>query len=318
MILWPHYPMLLIDRSIVAIGRIRCKQSAFLWAQQMHNMAALRVSRKSFTRRYTDRTRALSKLVANLPNRASPDEIHDLRVAIRRIQMMRRLMPGSLKVSEDSKRFDFALRSVMKATSQLRDMDTLVETLESQVRSVPAELLVSLENQRSDAAARAKVATEVLKEALAPELDASALRGKRLSKRLRKRVRRRSKGASSMLAAVLEDESKAVELHSLRKEVKKMRYLIELAEKPPSRLPSLEKWQESLGAIRDLDVAIAYLEGAFGESGQRAILELQRARHLNYLKFVRSYTTGRMLAQRARRSPPMGALDLANLNPDEE
>jgi CHAD domain-containing protein len=283
-------------------------------AQGSAAVAALQVRRKALVRNHDERTRALLSMAANLPDRPSPDEIHDLRVAARRIQVTRRLMPMSVRRSQGSKRFDFALRTVLKATSQLRDMDTLMDALKSYTGSLPGGLLVNLENQRSDAAARAKLAIGGLAEVPAPEPDASELRGKRLSKRLRKAFRKHAKEASSLLTDVLSDESKAVELHSLRKEVKKMRYLTELADKPPQLVASLARWQESLGAIHDIDVAIAYLKEVDTDSG-RAILELQRARHSKYLAFVRDYGTAQLQAPGEKGGLFLGALSTTGLSP---
>jgi CHAD domain-containing protein len=280
-------------------------------------MATLRVGRKSLAKGYADRTGALLKMVSDLPDRPSPDEVHDLRVAVRRIQVMRRLMPRSVRSTQDSKTFNLALKSVLKATSQLRDMDTLMVTLKSCKGNLPAGLLVSQENQRSDSAARAKVTIGTLADVKVPELDTSKLRGRRLSRRFRKGVRGHSNKASLLLTQVLNDESKMVELHSLRKEVKKMRYLLELAAKTPARLPSLAKWQESLGAIHDLDVAIAYLKGVGAGSGRGAILELQRARHSNYLTFVRAYRADQMQALGEGGAPSVGAPAPASLRPTE-
>ena len=127
----------------------------------------------------------------------------------------------------------------------------------------------------------------------APKRDASELRGKLLTRRLKTGFRQRRKEASSLLTDLLSDESKAVELHSLRKEIKKMRYLTELADKPAERLSFLAKWQDSLGAIHDLDVAIAYLKGVGGASG-KTIPELQKARHSWYLAFVRDFRSAQM------------------------
>jgi CHAD domain-containing protein len=281
------------------------------------SMAALRVGRKSLAKGYADRTGALMKMAAELPDRPSPDEIHDLRVAARRIQVMRKLMSRTVRNSQDSKTFNLALKSVMKATSQLRDLDTLMVTLKSYKGNLPNGILVSLENQRSDSAARAKVTIGALADVQLGELDTSKLRGKRLSRRFRKDVRKHSKKASSLLTQVLNDESKAVELHSLRKEVKKLRYLLELADKTPARFSSLAKWQDSLGAIRDLDVAIAYLKGIGAGPGRGAILELQRARRSNYLAFVRAYRTDRMQALGEGGALPVGALAPANLGPPQ-
>lgn len=276
----------------------------------------MRVGRKAFTKRYDDRTRALLKMAVSLPDRPSADEIHNFRVAARRIQVMRRLMPRTVRGSQGPKRLDFALRTVLKATSKLRDMDTLLDTLKSRQGSLPDGLLVNLENQRSDAAARTKESVKVLSDATAPRLDALELRGKRLSKRLRKGLRKHSKEASSLVTEVLSDESKGVELHSLRKEVKKIRYLTELADKPPRRLSSLVKWQESLGAIHDLDVAVAYLK-VIGVGSGKAVYELQRARHFKYLAFVRDYKTAQMHAVAEGELLPVAVLAPTDFSPVE-
>ncbi len=278
-------------------------------------MATLRVRRRSLEGRYRDRAKALLEFAVDLPSRPNPDQIHDLRVTARRLQMLSKLLPRLVRGPQGFKRFGFALRSVLRATSQLRDLDTLMDTLESQKRNLPGELFVALENQRSDAAARAKAATEVLAEAPAPDFETSQLKSRRLTKRLRKRVRKSRGSASGLMAAVLTDESKVEELHSLRKEVKRMRYLLELADGSPSELPSLTNWQDALGSIHDLDVAIAYLEGNRIESKRKAILELRRSRTSKYLKFVRDYRTDLMESFGEGKTLPLSSRPAAGLNP---
>ena len=270
-------------------------------------MSPLRVSRRSVQRRYKERTRQLLQLAVDMPGRPSPEEIHDLRVAARRIQVIRKLLPGEVRESQASKTFDLALRSVLKSTSQLRDLDTLVDTLKAHKADLPSDLLVALEIQRSDVAARAKAAISVLTEVPAPDLEPAETRGKKVSRRLRKRVKRRNRTISQLLMGVLGEESKVDELHTLRKEVKKMRYLLELADGAPSQLRQLMHWQESLGVIHDLDVAVAYLEKLQFDFKRRAILDLTHARHVSYLKFVRDYRTRYLEGER----PPIQASDSA-------
>ena len=85
------------------------------------------------------------------------------------------------------------------------------------------------------------------------------------------------------------DESKVAELHALRKEVKKLRYLCELADGPPRELAVLTKWQGYLGSVHDIDVALEHVRGnAIGFQG-RAISQLERSRHLGYTKFIGEY-----------------------------
>ena len=255
-------------------------------------MAAVRVKPKAFWKKYRERVRSLVELAASLPDRPSPDQIHDLRVGIRRVQMARRLLPRSVRSSDTAGQYDQALKSVLRTTSQLRDLDTLEDTLEHHKTGLPADVFVVLENKRSDAAASAKAAIEVLSEVPAPDLDEYPMSKKRLSRRLEKRVAKRGQVVSGLLTKVVEDESKVDELHTLRKEVKKLRYLLELADNRQDRLQRLTGWQESLGAIHDLDVAVTFLESSDGESKGKAIRELKRARHSHYVKFVRGYSKG--------------------------
>jgi CHAD domain-containing protein len=257
-------------------------------------MVALQVGRSSFEREYRDRAKTLLKLARNLPDRPTPADVHELRVTARRIQVMRMLLPKEIRTSQESRRFGLALKSVLRATSQLRDSDTLLDTLEAHKDSLPAEILVNLKNQRSDMAARAKAATDLLTEIPTPDLESPQIRGKKASRRLRSRIRKQGRMATKLLPTVLGDESKVAELHSLRKDVKKLRYLLELADKSPPELPVMTRWQESLGAIHDLDVAASYLRSQTDQESERTVRELLRIRHAYYLKFVNEYMTDSM------------------------
>jgi len=247
---------------------------------------ALKVGSREFARRYHEKARGLSDIARGLSDRPTPGEVHDLRVAARRVQVMRRLLPRKVRVSQASRRFDLVLKSTLNGTSQLRDLDTLMSTLEEHRGNLPGQLLVTLENQRSDAAARAKAACEVLASSTPPEFEPGETTGRKLSRKLRKRARRHGRTAMELLSEVLTDESKVEELHSLRIEVKKLRYLLELSQKSPRELPVLTRWQESLGTIHDLDVALRYLEEGDLKLKGWALDELRRSRHRAYLKFV--------------------------------
>lgn len=249
-------------------------------------MAVLRIGSREFERRYHERAEQLFDIVGSLSDRPSPEEIHDLRVAARRFQVVRGLLPRRVRISVSSKRFALVLKSSLKGTSQLRDLDTLMSTLDEHKAGLPSHLLVTLENQRSDAAARAKVACEVLADSPPPDIEPAEIKGKALSRRLRKRARKHGRASSRLLSEVLQDESKVEELHSLRVEVKKLRYLLELSEKGSRELALVTRWQESLGEIHDLDVALRFLEESDLELKGWAMDRLRRSRHRAYLKFV--------------------------------
>ena len=257
-------------------------------------MSALKVGGKVFRTRYTERTKSLLKLAGDLPDRPSPGQVHDLRVTIRRTQVMGKLLPRRVRMSQGFGGFTLALKSVMKATSQARDLDTLMDTLERYRSRLPADLLVALSNQRSDAAARARSSSDLLADA-APGILPLGVRGKKLSRRLRSLVKKRGRVVLGLLKQVPKDETKTEELHSLRKEAKVLRYFLELADGSPRELPILTRWQDSLGAIHDLDVAIAYLgENQVAFERDSVLRELKWERHRCYLKFVHEYRSDSM------------------------
>lgn len=253
-------------------------------------MANLRIIPKRFARRYRQNAKELLKLTRDFPDHPSPEEIHDVRVTTRRVEAARRLMPKGTRSLQASRKFDLSLKSLLKSTTRVRDLDILMKTLEPDKGSLPAEVFRSLDDERSDAANSARAAMKAFSNAPVPALDSSRADRKKLSRRLRRRIKRRSQIVVGLLREVLKDESKVVELHSLRKEVKKLRYLLELADKSPPESSVLTKWQDALGSVHDLDIATSYLQDKRWQfEREEALSELTRRRHLSYLRFVRKY-----------------------------
>ena len=225
-------------------------------------------------------------LARKLPERPDPEAIHDLRVAARRVQAMVRVLPKGVRRSKRAREFRAAVGSLLKSTSQIRDMDTLTETLQVERTSLPGELLRSLENERSDLAATSRPVVMAFMRVRTPLLDSSQINPKKLARRLRKEVDEELQMVSTLLPEVTGSESKIKELHTLRKEVKKLRYVMELAEGTASELRNLTEWQEALGAAHDIDVAIEYLRASGWKVPESALADLGRKRHSMYIRFL--------------------------------
>ena len=265
-------------------------------------MASPKVSPRALERSYRQRRGALLELVSALPDRPSPETVHELRVAARRLLATRSVLPRHVR--ESSGLFSSSLKTSLKETSALRDLDTLLHGLEPLGSLVPADTLQRLANQRSDASAKAKAAVSALPGMVPPAFEASDLGRRKASRRLRKRVRRHGRMASKLLQDVIEDETKVEQLHSLRKEIRKLRYLLELAAGDAPGLQVRARWQDSLGEIRDLDVAVEFLRRTGGPDAGGALGRLERSRHLAYARFlgdcgklsIRALNKGRALA----------------------
>ena len=255
-------------------------------------MANLKVGTKAFVRSYRQRTRRVEGLARRFSDSPSPEEVHDLRVAARRAQVLFRLLPKELRKSKSSEEFAVAIASLLANTSRIRDLDTLTLTLEQPGEDLPAELFRTLSRERTVSLGRARRAVALASEASPPAVDGE-LDGKRISRRLRRRVKRRREAIAGLLPVVLNDESKVKELHSLRREAKKLRYLLELADSPPPELGELARWQEALGSVHDLDVAVEYLGHARLAPPVKAVARLRRERNEAYVRFKKGCKPGR-------------------------
>ncbi len=251
-------------------------------------MAAPKATPRPFVKTYTERSRSLVELAKGASLELAPETVHDLRVTSRRLQTMTKLLPRRERSSDQVKGFVSALKTLLKGTSAVRDADTLVQTLESYGGVLPSDFMRSLQMEREREAERAQAQTRsftLLVESWG-RLPRAETRG--LARRSRQRVKKCGRSLEGVLRVVTDDESKVAELHSLRKQVKKLRYLLELTPNKPGALAALERWQEELGLVHDLDVAIQFASDNLTPLRFAKALEaLKRRRHLAYLRFCR-------------------------------
>ena len=242
----------------------------------------------SFRELYRARARGLARLSEQASASLTPEVVHDLRVTSRRLQAMHRLLPKATRASRESKAFEAAVKDLLKSTSRVRDADTLLKTLETFRDHIPPSLFDSLHSERDGTAEEARLSVRRMADARPPRVGASAVDGGRLSKRLGRRLSRRAHTVQRLLAAALDDESDVARLHELRKEVKKLRYLLELTGKAPEALSTLTRWQDSLGAIRDLDVALEFVAPKVAGPAGGIVRELSVKRRSGYASFSKA------------------------------
>ncbi len=251
-------------------------------------MAAPRVTSSSFVKAYKERSRSLVKLAKGASLELAPEAVHDLRVTSRRLQIMTKLLPRRERSSDQVKAFDSALKTLLKDTSAVRDADTLAQTLKPYGSMLSPDFTRSLQLEREREAERAQAQIRSLTLVLESwgRLPRAETRG--LTRRFRQRVKKCGRSLDDVLRMVTEDESKVAELHSLRKQVKKLRYLLELTPGRSGALAALERWQEELGLVHDLDVAIQFAaDNLTPFRFAKALEALKRRRHLAYLRFCR-------------------------------
>jgi CHAD domain-containing protein len=212
-----------------------------------------------------------------------PEELHDLRVAGRRLDAILRQYRSSLSASLLGIRP--TLKSVLRALGPVRDLDVALSELETFSRQLPKSERHSVEPLRRHLASeRTRARTRMLSvldsvpvqkslQELTSLLSAPSAQSEQPAapsaleaapKLIRQRYRKLRKSAD-----LLTSDSSMEEFHQVRGHVKKFRYALEAVAtiygKPADEmLRSLRRWQEKLGVQQDAAVASHRLKALAG------------------------------------------------------
>jgi CHAD domain-containing protein len=213
--------------------------------------------------------RETAQLVASKPRVESaptPDEIHQLRVAARRLRVALRLF-GRMLPSADTARFQADLRWFASSLGDVRDLDVYTENFKAYARTLPAEQRADLRGyelylRRERAAARQRAAAAAASPrsaALIADLERFAAAGPSPgslrrwgSRSVRDGVRqsmRRSVARVRRLGAALTPRAQPDELHELRIKTKRLRYELEFF---AAVYPALKETAKQCKAVQDL------------------------------------------------------------------
>lgn len=238
--------------------------------------------------------RGVAMLLENrpLPDRAAtPDEVHQLRVAARRLRVAFRLFRRMLP-SRDVARFRADLRWFASSLGDVRDLDVYTDNFKAYVSTVPPEQRddlsgyeLYLRRDRSDARNRAtamfaepRVAAlfDDVARFVAMGPSAGALRRWR-SLSVRDGIRanvRRSVSRVRRLGNAVTPRSRATELHELRIKAKRLRYELEFFADvyPALEVPATacKALQDLLGTLQDVSTATARLRRYANLLGKQA------------------------------------------------
>lgn len=225
------------------------------------------------------------------PKAAEPlsvDTVHDMRVATRRLRAALQVFQGVGRLGKLERR----VKQLQDALGEVRDLHVLRDWMAGAARHEKPQRRKALEAWSSQREALLRQQEERLRAELnrweartVPALlrqleqleDSRPYGGKHVRRHLRWRVRRVEKRMKRYAQA-----ADAVSLHELRKELKKLRYELEIFQPALRRtlsalLQVLAPLQEELGQAHDADVRLALLERAAAESSpsqREAVREL--------------------------------------------
>lgn len=226
-------------------------------------------------------------------------QIHDLRTSIRRLDAAFSTLPKKYRNAlSPLSQYVLTCKKLFKVNSEIRDLDIIQGKLQS--HSPQDDQKEIIEQLRATRQARLEHAKEIalsLKNTdITKLLDKINVTERDLQKRYNKILSRLISKIEASFPVVITNSSKIEELHGLRKDCKKLRYMLELLPDDNKIALQMEKTlqriQDILGSIHDNDFTISYLE-SLGQSSKEVQeiksteSEERRLKYEEFLKFCK-------------------------------
>lgn len=255
-------------------------------------MNAFSISSKSFVAKLQENIQRVDKRVNDYIADPNEDNIHDIRTAIRKIDASFRSLPK--KVRRKSRVYDYITSSkqLFKINSQVRDYDIIYGKLEKySSEPVYTELTEALKKRRNAKLRKARNIALSLRKLPLPKVDEDHIPNRKLQQRFNKVVTRFSDRIELNFPIVITNANKTQQLHEMRKDCKKLRYLLEILPNQNNEIAKtiteLEEIQDMLGSIHDDDIMITYLRRVKRPKKVHHILDEEIAeRNKKYEEFV--------------------------------
>ena len=154
-------------------------------------------------------------------------------------------------------------KQLFKINSQIRDYDIIYEKLEKySSEPIYTELTDSLKKRRAVKLRKARNIALSLRKLTLPKINDDDIPDKKLQQTFNKVVSKFSDRIELNLP--VQNISKTRQLQEMRKDCKKLRYILELLPNQSNEIAKtiteLEEMQDMLGSIHDDDIMIAYLK----------------------------------------------------------
>jgi CHAD domain-containing protein len=246
----------------------------------------------SFPAKYARTRKILAKKLTAYLKDSNPENVRSLRIAIRRMSLSIELLPKKMRKEKATRTVAASLEQASKANAKVRDLDIVISKI-SPYRSdvsVDNQIAKIKETRESQLQAARRQTLRLQKQAI-PKVGKKDLSNPKLQKRLNMTTTQLILAINTRLPLVIQDSSNARDLHLLRMDCRRLRYLADLfrSKKTARLLTRLRSWQDLLGFIHDSDLSIDYLRNLEEAPEMQPILnDLVTQRSQSYEKFSSS------------------------------
>ncbi|HEX5982175.1 MAG TPA: CHAD domain-containing protein, partial [Nitrososphaeraceae archaeon] len=191
--------------------------------------------------------------------------IHDLRKSIRRLDSAYFSLPKEFRKNKPIKNYVNHSKDLFKSNSQVRDYDIFLEKINSHnsTNNKNNNLKDQIEQNKKTQLETAKKIAQNLELYDFPQIGNALISDKKVQKRFNKVSDMFNDKIKKELDIVIQDKNKIKKLHELRKDCKKLRYLLELISDQDKDIEKtvkqLDDIQDILGEIHDCDATIMFL-----------------------------------------------------------
>ena len=224
--------------------------------------------------------------------------IHDVRTSVRRFNAAFLVLPKRYRKGCLLSDYNQLANKFFKVNSEIRDMDIISEKLHGYSQTDQRNVVIDLlKKDRQSNLEGAKTIALTLKNMNSNKIfDKIDITEKELQKRYNKLLFRLISKIDTNFLIVITNSLKIKELHELRKDCKKLKYILELLVKDNNNknniatglIKTLQNIQDILGSIRDYDITIDYLKKLEPSKEIQEIVNNEiEQRRLKYEEFLR-------------------------------
>lgn len=190
------------------------------------------------------------------------ENVHDVRTSIRRLDAAYKILPKKIKQKEKTVRFIKLRKEFFKINSEIRDWDIIKQNLASYSSEVIQKIIEKINAKKQEKILLAQKKARVASKQKTIQINHEEISPEKLEKKFKKITLQLINKIERSIPIIVSSDKKIEELHELRKDCKKLRYLLELTnhEESSSFIGKIKEMQDVLGIIRDRDITLEFLK----------------------------------------------------------
>lgn len=214
---------------------------------------------------------------------SNEENIHDLRTSLRRFDASFRLLPKEIRKNSKNENARDCYDNLFKLNSEIRDMDIIRSKFIHYPKDVTSKypnFLGTLKKHRNIKLSEAKEVALSARDLQPFRIKKGSISKNKLQRRYECMIVKFVTEIDNLFPLVVSDFDNRAELHELRKDCKKMRYILEAAnpnnkdkKKAEGIVGLLKEFQDILGASHDCDIMLTHLARGRGGFHSKEVMD---------------------------------------------